>query len=74
MTSITTLFNTSALFAYVFSVLLLGEAWAARKLVAVGLATAGVAVVAYGGAGGEGDQAGSFELLGDLLAIVGAAA
>lgn len=49
MTSITTLFNCSALFAYLFAVALLGEDWAARKVIAVGLATVGVTVVAYGG-------------------------
>lgn len=76
MTSITVLFNTSALFAYLLSVAFLGEAWAALKLTAVGLATVGVAIIAYGSAGdtGEGEDKKTHMLLGDMLSLAGAAA
>lgn len=71
MTSITTIYNTSALFAYVFSVLLLAVPLEPLKTTAVVVATLGVAVVAYGGVSEEpGEQDG---MLGDLFALAGAA-
>jgi drug/metabolite transporter (DMT)-like permease len=43
------LWNTNAFFAYVFTVKLFQLKWEPRRLIAVLLATAGVAVVVYGG-------------------------
>jgi drug/metabolite transporter (DMT)-like permease len=44
------IWNTNAFFAYIITVKLFKLKWEARKLVAVVLATCGVAVVVYGGA------------------------
>lgn len=74
MTSITSIYNTSAVFAYIFSVLLLGERWRARKLVAVALATLGVMVVACGGSAGKGGDEIEDGWLGNGLALLGAVA
>jgi len=49
VSDITALWNTNAFFAYVFTVKLFQLKWEARKLMAVLLATVGVAVVVYGG-------------------------
>ncbi|CED84362.1 Predicted membrane protein [Phaffia rhodozyma] len=82
MTSITTIYNTSALFAYAFSVLFLAVPLELKKVTAVGVATVGVALVAYGGAaspdGQEEDERSKdrklgASFLGDLLALGGAA-
>ncbi|RMD40189.1 hypothetical protein DV735_g4935, partial [Chaetothyriales sp. CBS 134920] len=48
---LTAIYNCSAFFAYVFSILLLHDKWRADKLVSVGLAIIGVLVVAYGDQG-----------------------
>ncbi|KAK9470158.1 uncharacterized protein V1510DRAFT_432330 [Dipodascopsis tothii] len=45
---VTAIYNCSAFFAYVFSVLILGEKVRARKVVSVLIAIVGVLVVAYG--------------------------
>ncbi|RMZ91673.1 hypothetical protein DV736_g1112, partial [Chaetothyriales sp. CBS 134916] len=45
---LTAIYNCSAFFAYVFSILLLHDKWRADKLFSVGLAIVGVLVVAYG--------------------------
>ena len=75
----TALWNTNALFAYVFTVYLFGHKWDARRLLAVLIATAGAAVVVYGSSGSnkkseslvtsaaeEGPRA---PLIGDLLTL-----
>ena len=49
----TALWNTNALFAYVFTVYLFGHRWEARRLLAVLMATAGAAVVVYGSSGSD---------------------
>lgn len=76
MTSITSIYNTSALFAYIFSVLLLSSthAWEARKLFAVGLATVGVFVVAWGGSSSTsgGEETYEWALIGDAMALLAA--
>ena len=83
MTSITSIYNTSALFAYVFSVLLLpNHTWDPRKLLAVLIAVLGVFVVAYGGtsgsdsssSGGSQEQTEDYEwsLIGDGMSLAAA--
>lgn len=82
VTDVTALWNTNALFAYVFTVYLFGHKWDARRLLAVLIATAGAAVVVYGNSGSdkkepsesrvastteEGPRA---PLIGDLLTLV----
>ncbi len=81
VTDVTALWNTNALFAYVFTVYLFGHKWDARRLLAVLIATAGAAVVVYGDSGSgkksseslaapaveEGPRA---PLIGDLLTLV----
>lgn len=50
VSDVTAIWNTNAFFAYLITVKLLGLKWEARKMMAVTLATVGVAVVVYGGA------------------------
>lgn len=80
------LWNTNALFAYVFAVKLFGLKWEPRRLLAVLLATLGVIVVVYGGStvdqakpsieeGAKASDAFTFikpsaPLVGDLLTLV----
>jgi len=49
LSDVTALWNTNAFFAYVLTVKLYGLPWEPRRLTAVLLATAGAAVVVYGG-------------------------
>lgn len=49
VSDVTALWNTNAFFAYVFSVKLFQLKWEPRRLMAVVLATLGVAIVVYGG-------------------------
>ncbi|KAL9931237.1 hypothetical protein V8E36_009914 [Tilletia maclaganii] len=73
MADITAVYNTFSVFALVFSVLFLGEEWERRKVISVGLASIGVAIVAYGGAAPEkGKSEYPNPLLGSLLALLGA--
>ncbi|TBU35294.1 hypothetical protein BD309DRAFT_970868 [Dichomitus squalens] len=83
VTDVTALWNTNALFAYVFTVLLFGHKWDPRRLLAVLIATVGAAVVVYGDSGpdktdsSEGllsapsleDEGPSSPLMGDLLTL-----
>ncbi|PWN32541.1 uncharacterized protein FA14DRAFT_161930 [Meira miltonrushii] len=50
MADITTIYNTYAVWALVFSIFFLGESWERRKVLSVLLACGGVVLVAYGGA------------------------
>lgn len=50
MADITTIYNTYAVWALVFSIWFLGESWERRKVFSVLLACGGVILVAYGGA------------------------
>lgn len=50
MADITTIYNTYAVWALVFSIFFLGEKWERRKVLSVLLACGGVVLVAYGGA------------------------
>lgn len=50
MADITTIYNTYAIWALVFSIWFLGEEWERRKVFSVLLACGGVVLVAYGGA------------------------
>lgn len=50
MADITTIYNTYAVWALVFSIWFLGEQWERRKVFSVLLACGGVVLVAYGGA------------------------
>ncbi|UZJ54098.1 hypothetical protein CBS101457_003418 [Exobasidium rhododendri] len=50
MADITTIYNTYAVWALVFSIWFLGEKWEMRKVCSVLLACSGVVLVAYGGA------------------------
>jgi len=76
MTSITSIYNTSALFAYIFSVLLLSatHSWEARKLSAVALAMVGVTIVAWGGSSSTsgGEEKYEWALIGDGMALMAA--
>ena len=78
----TALWNTNALFAYVFTVFLFGHKWDPRRLFAVLIATVGAAIVVYGDSGpaptdsSEGllstppeDEGPSAPLIGDLLTV-----
>jgi len=49
ISDVTAIWNTNAFFAYIFTVKLFGLKWERRRLIAVILATLGVAVVIYGG-------------------------
>jgi len=53
VSDVTAIWNTNAIFAYLITVKLFGLKWEARKIVAVVLATLGVAVVVYGGAASQ---------------------
>ena len=77
----TALWNTNAFFAYVFTVVLTGAKWDARRLVGVVIATAGALAVVYGGSTAEADGSGSSDasasqrgraapLVGDLMTLV----
>ncbi|PIL31921.1 transporter [Ganoderma sinense ZZ0214-1] len=81
VTDVTALWNTNALFAYVFTVYLFGHKWDARRLLAVLIATAGAAVVVYGDSGSNKkssefldssaiEQGPRPPLIGDLLTLV----
>ncbi|KAI0361572.1 hypothetical protein OH77DRAFT_1469355 [Trametes cingulata] len=85
VTDVTALWNTNAFFAYVFSVVISGGKWDARRLVPVTIATAGVLAVVYGGSTVNGDtsdavrdpsaeadshRARGAPLVGDLLTLV----
>ncbi|KAF5356042.1 hypothetical protein D9756_003748 [Leucocoprinus leucothites] len=49
VSDVTAIWNTNAFFAYLISIKVFGLKWEVRKMVAVVLATAGVALVVYGG-------------------------
>ncbi|KAI1797923.1 hypothetical protein LXA43DRAFT_982644 [Ganoderma leucocontextum] len=82
VTDVTALWNTNALFAYVFTVYLFGHKWDARRLLAVLIATAGAAVVVYGDSGSDkkkkseslvtptAEEGPRAPLIGDLLTLV----
>ncbi|KXN90045.1 hypothetical protein AN958_05050 [Leucoagaricus sp. SymC.cos] len=53
VSDVTAIWNTNAFFAYLITVKLFGLKWEKRKLVAVVLATVGVALVVYGGTEAE---------------------
>ncbi|KAK0549009.1 hypothetical protein OC844_006933, partial [Tilletia horrida] len=74
MADITAIYNTFSVFALVFSVFFLGESWEKRKVLSVGLASFGVAIVAYGGSSPDSKERTEFSnpLLGSLLALLGA--
>lgn len=74
----TALWNTNAFFAYVFTVLLTGAKWDARRLAGVVIATAGALAVVYGGSTADTDKAPSSDaaaqgraspLIGDLMTL-----
>lgn len=78
MTSLTAIYNTSTLFCYLFSVLLLprsrSNSFQPLKLSAVALAGMGVFVVALGSRGKDkSDQERQDTPLGNIMAVVGAA-
>ncbi|KAE8234103.1 hypothetical protein CF326_g858 [Tilletia indica] len=73
MADITAIYNTFSVFALVFSVFFLGESWERRKVFSVGLASVGVAIVAYGGTSpSEGRSEFTNPFLGSILALLGA--
>jgi drug/metabolite transporter (DMT)-like permease len=82
MTSLTAIYNTSALFCYLFSVFLLppsrSNSLQRTKLLAIVLAALGVLVVAFGSGSsgpdeGESNDAGKDGWFGNGIAVVGAA-
>ncbi|CAD6888708.1 unnamed protein product [Tilletia laevis] len=73
MADITAIYNTFSVFALVFSVIFLGETWERRKVFSVGLASVGVAIVAYGGTSPtKGRNEFTNPFLGSILALLGA--
>lgn len=73
MTDITGIFNCFAIWAYLLAVRFLGEKKSKIKFGAVGVAVAGVGVIAWGDSKtGQGDGKG--RLIGNLLALVGSGA
>lgn len=55
VSDVTAIWNTNAIFAYLITVKLFGLKWEVRKMMAVTLATVGVAVVVYGGSTQQGE-------------------
>ncbi|KAF9928141.1 hypothetical protein FBU30_002597 [Linnemannia zychae] len=73
MTNLTAIYNTSCFFAYLFSVMLLRERIVLKKVLAVFLSLAGVAVIAITSQSTDESAKQAFPMVGNVLALILAA-